>query len=210
MDKDIKKVNPEHLDVFRELGNIGAGNATTSLAKMLDKRMDMSIPRAQLVPFNQITDILHGPETIVVGVMIAMSGDLKGFILLVMEFQDAVEMTGILTGNKLQNATIDDLSEMDLSAIEEVANILIGSYLSAISSMTQLTIMPSVPDLVIDMAGAIMSVPVIEYGKIGDEVLLLETQFNDEGQAMAGHFFLIPDLDSYYVLIRSLGIDVDG
>lgn len=209
MSKTTKDIKSEHLDVFREIGNIGAGNATTSLAKMLDKRMDMSIPKAQLVPFNAVTDILNGPEQIVVGVMVAMSGDLKGSILLVLELADALEMTGILTGSAPQGDSIDSLNEMDLSALTEIANILVGSYLSAISSLTQLSIVPSVPDLVIDMAGAIMSVPLIEYGSVGDEVLMLETEFSDEGQAMAGHFFLVPDLDSYYVLMRSLGIEVD-
>lgn len=209
MDK-IKNVNPEHLDVFKEIGNIGAGNATTSLGKMLDKRISMSVPEASLVPFNDVSAIFNGPETMVVGVMVSMSGDIKGFILLMMEFNDAMEMTGVLTGEDMSATTLETLNAMDLSALSEVANILIGSYLSAISSLSGLRIMPSVPDIVIDMAGAIMSVPVIEYGSLGDEILLLQTGFTNEAQAMNGHFMLIPDLESYYVLMRSLGIEIDG
>lgn len=206
----IKNVSPEHLDVFKEIGNIGAGNATTSLGKMLDKRIGMNVPKASLVAFNNVSDVFGGPETMVVGVMVSMSGDIKGFIMLVMEFTDAIEMSSVLTGTDTENATVDTLNDMDLSALTEVANILIGSYLSAISTLSGLTIKPSVPDLVIDMAGAIMSVPVIEYGNLGDEVLLLQTEFTDEGQAMNGHFMLIPDLDSYYVLMRSLGFEING
>lgn len=207
---NIMNVNPEHLDVFKEIGNIGAGNATTSLGKMLDKRIGMSVPEASLVPFNEVSEILNGPETMVVGVMVSMTGDIKGFILLVMEFNDALEMTSLLTGADTSNATLETLDPMDLSALTEVANILIGSYLSAISSLSGLMIMPSVPDLVIDMAGAILSMPIIEYGSLGDEVLLLQTEFTDEGQAMNGHFMLVPDLESYYVLMRSLGFEING
>lgn len=206
----IKNVNPEHLDVFKEIGNIGAGNATTSLGKMLDKRIGMTVPKASMVPFNDVANILNGPETMVVGVMVSMAGDIKGFILLVMEFNDAMEMSSALTGADVSNATPETLNAMDLSALQEVANILIGSYLSAISTLSGLTIMPSVPDLVIDMAGAVLNVPIVEYGSLGDEVLLLQTEFTDEGQAMNGHFMLVPDLESYYVLMRSLGFDIDG
>ena len=199
-------VTGEHLDVFQEIGNIGAGNAATALATMLNRRIDMSVPAARMVPFNNVTDIVGGPENIVAGVLIGMTGDLSGFIMLVLNTHDAAHMLHLLGMTPTPDVDLFSMDELGVSTLREVSNILVGSYLTAISSLTGLTISQSVPELVIDMAGAILSVPVIEYGKLGESVLLLETEFYNDDQTLAGHFFLIPDLESYYTMLKSLGI----
>ena len=99
----------------------------------------------------------------------------------------------------------DTFSEMELSALKEIGNIITGSYLNSLSTMTNLKILPSVPELAIDMAGAILSVPAIEFGTMGDNILLIETQFTDD-QDMSGYFILVPDLESYGKILGSLGI----
>ena len=209
MGGSLKDFSHDQLEVFREIGNIGAGNATTALASLLDKKMTMSVPEVKILPFNEITNILNGPENIVAGVMIDMKGDLQGYILLVLEARDAQKMIAILTEADPEFMSEEDLEALDLTDLTEIANILVGAYLSAISAMTGLTIIPSVPELTIDMAAAILSVPAIEYGKIGDSVLFLGTQFTDEKQKLHGHFFLIPDFTSYKILLNSLGLPVD-
>ncbi len=202
----VGKLNVSNLDIFCEIGNIGAGNAATSLAEMLGRRVDMGVPVASLVKFDDVTNILGGPENLVAGVMISMSGDLRGYILLVLDETDAARLLGLLMGTAPTEGMLS-LTELDISTLTEVANILVGSYLSAIGQMTGLTIVPSVPDLAMDMAGAIMSVPVIEYGKAGDEVLLLETAFYNNDETIAGHFFIVPDLESYATMLKSLGVE---
>ena len=209
MGGSLKDFSNDQLEVFREIGNIGAGNATTALASLLDKKMTMSVPEVKILPFNEITNILNGPENIVAGVMIDMKGDLQGYILLVLEARDAQKMIAILTEADPDIMSEAALTSLDLTDLTEIANILVGAYLSAISAMTGLTIIPSVPELTIDMAAAILSVPAIEYGKIGDSVLFLGTQFTDEKQKLHGHFFLIPDFSSYKILLNSLGLPVD-
>ena len=209
MGGSLKDFSNDQLEVFREIGNIGAGNATTALASLLDKKMTMSVPEVKILPFNEITNILNGPENIVAGVMIDMKGDLQGYILLVLEARDAQKMIAILTEADPEAMSEAALNSLDLTDLTEIANILVGAYLSAISAMTGLTIIPSVPELTIDMAAAILSVPAIEYGKIGDSVLFLGTQFTDEKQKLHGHFFLIPDFSSYKILLNSLGLPVD-
>jgi chemotaxis protein CheC len=205
--KSLTEITDTQLDVFREIATIGAGNAASALATILNMRLDMRVPSARIVPFREVTDLLNGPENIVVGIMIAMSGDLQGYIMLVQELKDARGMASLLLAQYNQDDTNPtDFSEMEASALAEIGNILISSYLSAISGMTGLSIMASVPDLVIDMAGAILSVPAIEYGEVGDAVLFLETQFSDAGKDIGGQFFLIPDLASYTVLMRALGV----
>ena len=99
----------------------------------------------------------------------------------------------------------ENFSEMEMSALKEIGNIITGSYLNALSSLTNLKIFPSIPDLCIDMAGAILSVPAIEFGIMGDKILLIETAFTDDSE-LNGYFILIPDLQSYDKILGALGM----
>ncbi len=100
----------------------------------------------------------------------------------------------------------EEFSEMELSAMQEIGNIIAGAYLSSLSTLTNLTITSSVPYMAIDMAGAILSVPAIEFGKISDKALLIQTEFGDEGTEVNGYFILIPTLESYSRILTSLGL----
>ena len=99
----------------------------------------------------------------------------------------------------------DDLDEIGTSALKEIGNIITGAYLNSLSTLTNLKIYPSVPDLTIDMAGAILSVPAIEFGTLGDKILLIQTQFTDDCE-LDGFFILVPDLESYGKILGALGI----
>ncbi len=205
----LDNVDSRNLDIFKEIGNIGAGNAATALAGLLDKKVLMSVPEVNIVSFNDIINILDGPENVVIGVLVDMSGGLSGYILMVLEIEDAYEMISIAMNVEKKppkNFNADSLNDMEKSYLTEMANILVGAYLSAICSMTNLTVKPSVPQLAIDMVGAIISIVAIEYGKIGDSVLFLKTKFSDVNKDLTGHFFLIPDFESYKILIESLGM----
>ena len=209
MPEELHNVCESSIDTFREIGNIGSGNAATSLAAILNMQISMSVPEVEIVPFDHIINILNGPENLVVGVLVNMSGDLNGYILMILEMSDAYEMASMALQKEKpmpQVLTPEILDEMDCSTLTEIANILVGSYLSAICAMTSLRVIPSVPQLAIDMVGAIISIVLIEYGKIGDSVLFLKTQFSDVHKKLAGHFFLIPDFASYNILMNSLGL----
>ena len=199
----------KHLDVFKEIGNIGAGNAASALAGLLNKRISMTVPDASVVPFNGIVGVLEGPETLVAGVLIDVSGDLNGYILLLLGMKDAMAMIAQALNEPVRDTNAPDfeLNDLERDTLVEIANILVGSFLSAISSFTGLSVTPSVPQMAIDMLGALISIATIEYGKIGDSVLFLKTQFNDLDGEIAGHFFLIPDYNSYKILIKSLGLE---
>jgi len=199
----------KHLDVFKEIGNIGAGHAASALAGLLDRKITMSVPDASVVPFNDIVNVLEGPETLVAGVLIDVSGDLNGYILLLLGMKDAMSMLAhaLEEPERDTNDPDFDLTEMEKDALLEIANILVGSFLSAISSFSGLGATPSVPQLSIDMLGAILSIATIEYGQIGDSVLFLKTKFNDCEGEINGHFFLIPDYSSYKMLLNALGLE---
>lgn len=196
-------LNPFHIDVLREIGNIGSGNAATALAKMLDKKVDMKVPQIRIMDFSEVSDVLGGAETPVAGILLGIRGDITGYILFVLEENAAKMLVNILMGKDPEEKV--DYNEITLSALKEVGNILTGSYLSALSTFTGLVIKPDVPDIAIDMAGAILSVPAIDLAKTSDVVLYIETEFIEGRHKVLGDFFLVPDTDSYMKLLNSLG-----
>ncbi len=202
--KGIDDLSNIQLDVLREIGNIGAGNAVTALAKLLDRKIDMEVPRVKILEFHEVSETLGGAEIPVVGILLKMTGDLTGNIMFILQHSAAAMLVNMLMGRPLESE--QEFSEMDISALKEIGNILTGSYLSALSALTNLKIMPSIPDLAIDMAGAILSVPAIEFGKVGDTVLYIETEFAEGNEKVVGDFFLVPDFDTYDILLKALGV----
>lgn len=196
-------LNAMQLDVLKELGNIGAGNAITSLGKMINKRINMEVPRIELLEFNQVTEILGGAEVPVAGIYFRFEGDIKGNMMFLIPLPSSRILLNMLMGTLRDE---EEFGEMERSALEEVGNILASSYISSLCALTGLKITISVPALAIDMVGAILSVPVIQYGQMGDNVLLIETRFSEGEFSVKGHFFLIPDIDSFEKLLRGLGV----
>jgi chemotaxis protein CheC len=191
------------LDVLREIGNIGAGNAATSLAKMIDKKIDMKVPIVKVLEFDEVPELLGGPENIVCGIFFKIEGDITGSIMYIMDQKSAINLVNLLMPR--ENAEFD---EFTISALKEIGNILSGAYVSSLSGLTNLKITISIPALAIDMAGAILSVPAIHFSQMSDNVLIIQNEFieNVEARKVDGYFFLIPDLDSYEVLLGSLGV----
>lgn len=192
-----------HYDLLRELGNIGAGNATTALAQMLNKKLDMKVPRVDLVGFDKLPSTICEEEELVVGIYLMLDDDVEGSMMFLLPEASAYNLVNQLMGRSADYT--EPFNEMDMSALQEIGNIITGAYLSALSSLTNLTIGASVPYLAHDMAAAILSVPAIEFGKVGDKALLIETEFGDEIM-IDGYFILIPALESYDKILTSLGL----
>lgn len=192
-------------DVLREIGNIGAGNATTALSQMINAKIDMKVPNVQLLEFKDLAEIVGGAENIVVGIVITLGDDIDGMMMFMMEQTAARHLVNSLMGMP-QDSGDKEFTEMELSALNEIGNIIAGAYLSSLSSLTSLTIAASIPYMAIDMAGAILSVPAIEFGKIGDKALVIETEFGDVLEDVNGYFILIPSLQSYSTILSSLGL----
>ncbi len=167
-------------DVLREIGNIGAGNATTALSQMLSAKVDMKVPKIELLEFQELAELIGGAENIVVGILLTLQDDIDGMMMFLLEKTSAKNIVRMLMGGYGENGA-EEFSEMELSAMQEIGNIIAGAYLSSLSTLTNLTITSSVPYMAIDMAGAILSVPAIEFGKISDKALLIQTEFGDEG-----------------------------
>lgn len=201
---NLDEMSNEYFDVLKELGNIGAGNATTALAQLMQTKVDMSVPRVQLLEFKELGEAMGGEELVMAGIYLAIEGDITGSIMFLLEKKAAKHLVAKLIGTESDQ---DDFTEMEFSALKEVGNIITGAYLNSLSSITNLMIQPSVPDLTVDMAGAIISVPAIEFAALGDRMLMIQTQFFDE-MVLDGYFILIPDLDSYGRMLAALGISL--
>ena len=189
---NFDEMSQEYFDILREIGNIGAGNATTALAQMLQCKVDMSVPKVGLLEFKEVGAAMGGEEQIMAGIYLGVEGDITGSIMFLLEKNSARFLVSKLMGMEMEG---EEFSEMEFSALKEVGNIITGAYLNSLSSLTNLKIYPTIPDVAVDMAGAIMSVPAIQFGAIGDRMLLIQTQFFDE-VAIDGYFILIPDMES--------------
>ena len=203
-DKNNESMDDIEFDVLIEIGNIGAGNATTALSQLINARIDMRVPKVELLTFAELAEVIGGAETLVAGILLSLEGDIQGSMLFILESNAARLLVQQLMGCK--DDSTEQFTEMETSALQEIGNIISGAYLSAISSLTNMLITASVPSLAFDMAGAILSVPAIEFGKLGDKALLIESQFKDMDVDISGYFILIPTLDSYSKILKSLGL----
>lgn len=190
---DDKGFNLLDTEILREIANIGTGNAATSLANILNKKISVSAPEVDMPEFKDLADTLNGAETLVVGLLIYISGDIDGMMMYINDERSACKLIEELMGRKRKG--FDEFDELDLSALTEIGNILMSSYLAALSKLLNFTIRQSVPYISIDMTGAILSVPAIEFGKVGDNVLLIKSTCN-EMEDMSGYFILIPNAES--------------
>ena len=200
---DLNNMEGVYFDVLREIGNIGDGNATTALATMIGTKVDMRVPKVGLMEFKEIGAEMGGEETIMAGIYQQIRGDISGSIMFLLEEKSARVLVSKLMG--VESNSSEPFNEMEISALQEIGNIITGSYLSSLSTLTNMTIDASVPSLCIDMCEAILSVPAIEFAELGDKMLLIKTEFSDDVK-LEGYFILVPDLTSYEKILTSLGM----
>lgn len=201
----LEEVNNMYVDVLREIGNIGAGNATTAIANMLGLKIDMAVPRVQLLEASKLGSSICEEDETIVGIFLEVQNDIEGSMMFLLKMDSAHYLVNKLMGR--DQSYQEPFDEMDMSAMKEIGNIIAGSYLSALSSMTNLAIFPSVPYIAVDMAASILSVPAIQFGQYGDKALLIETEIEAD-VAINGYFILMPEEDSYDKILSSLGIAI--
>ena len=206
----IQKITSLHLDVLKEIGNIGAAHAATALSDLLQSKIDMFVPKVEMVSFNEMMELVGGAESVVVGIFLQIEGDLEGSMFFILSIDKANQFIQNLIKDDQFKFQDEPISELGLSAMQELGNILSGSYLSALSDFTGLKIYPTVPGLSVDMFGAIISIGLIEISQVSDQVIVINTSiFEEEHQhnnEVRGHFFLLPNPTSFKTLFTSLGV----
>lgn len=192
--------SPQQMDLLREVSTIGSGHAATALSQLLGRKIMLHVPTVQVIPLADVPEVMGGPEKLVAGLFFRIYGQAKGSILILFPKESALLLVRELVKKDASSVILKDL---ELSALKEVGNILASAYLNAISSMMKMVLIPSVPGLAIDMAGAVLDSLLIELSEAGETALLIETEFVEENK-ITGHFFLLPDPDSLRVIFETL------
>jgi chemotaxis protein CheC len=195
-----------HMDVLKEVGTIGAGHAATALSQLLDKPIDMRVPQVRFLPFEEIVEILGGAEKVVVSIYMRVVGDCPGHLFFMIDRSGAKQLLRHLAGIHVLD---EAYSEMEISALCEIGNILAGSYLSSLADFTHLWMTTTVPSMTEDMAGAVLSFSLMQYGAMGDHALLIDTELFAGKRQVEGHFFLVPDPGAFEAMFKALGVPLE-
>lgn len=207
---EIHNLTSVQLDVLREIGNIGAGNAATSMSLLTSQKIDMEVPVVKIIPFEQVMELIGGPDELVVAIYLRILGNAPGTVYFIMSISEATQLVRqIIHDNSFHMENLNEISDFALSALNEAGNILTGSYLSALSDFLNINMQPSIPSLSIDMAGAILSVGLIELSNHTDYAIVIDTKMNNDetNNNFQGHFFLLPDAETLPKIFSALGIE---
>ena len=204
--KSFSDINEMHIDVLRELANIGSGNAASSLSRMLGHMVNISIPDIGIRGFSEACDVLGGPEAIMVGTLLMLSGGINGIMMYLLPIEVVCDLVNMLMFTDIK--CHEEIDEMGYSVINEVSNIMSASFVTAIAEMTDLLIDISPPEAALDMLGSIMSVPSIYFAKVSDTLLLIQNELEIEGKKASASVLLMPDMESLEKLMKNLGIEI--
>ena len=193
-----------HIDVLKEVGSIGAGNAATAISSTLNAKIRMTIPEVSILGYDEAIESLGGPEKIVAGVLVKMSGEIKGIML---HLTDIKFINKILKRFDLKILNdYSEIQELESSAVCEISNIIISSYINAIAGLSNVSIKLSVPGIAVNMLGGIATVPMVEYGYETDKLMMIGGKFLDDGEELYSKLLLMPDIKSLNILLKKLGV----
>jgi len=194
------------VDALKEIGNIGAGNAATALAQMINSKIDMNVPKVSILEFDKVPELLGGADSYVVGIYLTVTGSAPARILFILPVAQACRLVDMMMGQPPGHTVPQQMNEIEYSAMMELGNIISATYLNALAMFTQLTLVPSVPALGMDMAGALLNAILAQFGEVADHVLVLETQFKKGDEDVVGHFFMLPEPGSLNTILTALGV----
>ena len=203
--RDYNELTKLELDTLKEVGSIGTGNAATALSGLIGQEIRLRDPEVRIMEYNEAIDWIGGPEEITAGVMVALSGQISGIMLSVQK----LEFINLITENMLGTKVEDyfGLREMETSALIEVGNIMISTFINALTSLAGIHVDLTVPAFTVDMQGAVMTVPMAAYGGQSNYIMTIGGKFICNGREEPCRLLLSPDIRSLDFLLRKLGVD---
>lgn len=193
------------VDAFKEVGNVGAGHAATALSQLIKKKVMISVPEVKIIKLSEVENILGDSNSLVAGIIMNVLGDVTAKILLLLTRESALSLADMLLQN--QPGTTKVLSEVGNSAIKETGNILAGAYMNALNEFLGMLLLPSVPSLVYDVAGAILTTLSEGFEGMSSHILSIETQFSEANdKVIKGYLLLVPDIPSVQVLLSAIKV----
>ncbi len=202
--KNYDELNGLELDALREVGSIGTGNAATALSSVLGCPVRITMPEVRIMGYNEAIDWIGGPEAISAGVLVHLAGEINGIMLSVQQLEYVNLVLSRTVGRQVSD--YEQLNELDSSALVEVGNILISTFINALSGLAGITVTPSVPAFAVDMQGALLTVPMAIYGGQSDYIMTIGADFLCEEKAVPCRLLLSPDIRSLNFLLKKLGV----
>lgn len=201
----LTRLNEQQLDALREISNVGMGHAASALSQLTGKTIHLEVPRVLVTDTANLRAFMGDTERPVVGIYLRMLGNAQGNILMVFPRENAIRILEQLLPQKVSG--IEPLSDLELSALTEVGNILASAYLNALGEMLRMTLIPSVPHLCIDSVGRLIDNALAEFGPVGGLTLMLDTEFFSKDERVSGQFYLLPAHSSLEVILTALGME---
>ena len=198
-------LNDTQLDVMREIGNIGAGNACTALSGLIGTPIDMSVPRVQLLGIDSTSDYLGGDDKEVLGIRIDVKADLTGMMYHIVNKRFAERLINTFYEKKLD--TIKSIDEMDMSVISEMGNITSGAYANALATLSGYVVDIGTPTPGGYSIAEILKVPIETFGEVGDKILVVDEQFIIDSEKLTSNMILVLEKDSLHRLFDKLGVE---
>ena len=198
------KFSAMQIDVLKEIGNIGSGNACTALAMLLNTFVDMTVPSIRFLDFESVKEFLGGGASEVLGIRIGVKEDLTGMMFHIVKKQFAERIINTFYPKELE--TLNDLNDMDLSVLSEMGNITSGAYANALASLSNMKVDIMTPEYHVNTIEEILQIPLTEYAEVGDKILVVDEQFIMGDEKLTSHMLLILDGPSLHKLFERLGI----
>lgn len=202
--KNFDELNGMELDTIREIGSIGTGNAATALSSLLSCQVQIAMPQVHIMGYNEAIDWIGGPEAITAGVLVRLSGEINGIMLSVQQLNFVNLVLEHLVQRRIED--YKDLQDLEKSVLIEVGNIMISTFVNALAQLAGITIKLTVPSFAVDMQGAILSVPMVEFGGQSDYIMTIGTDFICDKNVVPCRLLLSPDVLSLNFLLKKLGV----
>ena len=202
--KNFDELSSLEIDTLREIGSIGTGNAATALSQMIGKEVRITLPEVRIMGYNEAIEWIGGPEQVTAGVLVGMSGQMSGLMLSVQKLGFINLVLEQMLGNPIED--YHQLDELGKSTLVEVGNIMISTFINALSGLSNISVNLTVPAFAVDMQGAILSVPMAAYGGMSDYLMTIGGNFVCEEEQVPCRLLLSPDLGSLNFLLKKLGV----
>ena len=204
MIKTFDELSSLEIDTLREIGSIGTGNAATALSTLLKREVRITLPEVRIMGYNEAIEWIGGPEAVTAGVLVRMSGQMNGIMLSVQQLEFVNLVLESMVGTKISG--YEELDDMGRSALEEVGNITISTFINALSGLSDISLELTVPAFAVDMQGAILAVPMAEYGGTSDYLMTIGGNFVCDNKQVPCRLLLSPDIRSLNFLLKKLGV----
>lgn len=202
--KSYEDMNLQELDVMKEISSIGTSHAATSLSKLLQKEIRISIPEVSILGYEETVERMGQMEELVAATLVQMSNEVNGLMLFVFKKDMMNAVLEKLIGKCYES--FEDIDELAYSALEEVGNIIICSYVNAFTQLVGVEIDLSVPSSTVNMLGGILTVPITEYGYETDKLMYINAEFIMDGVRLSDGLLMLPDIQSLNSILEKLGV----